>query len=152
MRIDKSSALIGRVAASGDTLQADFTGASGNPVSVLLPFDQAKELTTFLPKLLTDALRLRTQNDEARFVFALDKWKIEITSDSRLTVTMTSPDGFEVSFGMAHQECLALARALRTEAEWPSDRAEASIKRTRLPQIGDSARGVPVPECFDSPK
>jgi hypothetical protein len=126
MRIDKCGVVVGRIIAYGETLQLDFVDTRGIPITLLLPFDQARELTTSLPTLLTYALRAPTQDSNPRHVFALDRWHVEVTPDSRLMITLTSSDGFEVSFGMTRQECLALARGLRAEIISAAKQEEAA--------------------------
>ena len=74
---------------------------SDTAVSVELPFDQAEAVAMTLPHLLTNAVRRRTGQQEARYVFALGEWLIEDTKDVNcLIVTLKTPDGFEVSFGI----------------------------------------------------
>ena len=69
-----------------------------------------------LPQLLTFALKAKTGDDSARYVFTLAQWRLEAATDSRLIITLGTPDGFEVSFCMTLQECRELARALRADA------------------------------------
>lgn len=127
MRIDGNKLTTCGVAANGESLHLDLVDKAGNPVSLSLPFDQARALTKMLPRLLTLALKARTGNDTARHVFALAKWRLEAAADSRLIVTIESPDGFEVAFCMPLQECWEFARALSADAEWAPDRREALI-------------------------
>jgi hypothetical protein len=70
---------------------------------------------------------VQTGDDTARYVFTLNQWRLEAAADSRLIITLGTPDGFEVSFCMTIDECGELARALRANAEWPPDRIQASL-------------------------
>jgi hypothetical protein len=127
MRIDGTKLTTCGVAANGESVHLELIDTAGKPVSLSLPFDQARALTKTLPQLLTLALKARTGNDTARYVFALAKWRLEAAADSRLIVTIGSPDGFEVSFCMPLEECWEFARALRADAEWAPDRRQALI-------------------------
>jgi hypothetical protein len=121
MRIDGSKLTTCGVTQNGETVHLDLIDRAGRPVSLSLPFDQARALTMTLPQLLTFALKARTGNDTALHVFPLEKWRLEAAADSRLIITIGSPGGFEVSFCMPLQECWEFARALSADAEWGSD-------------------------------
>ena len=127
MKIDGSRLTTCGVAPNGATLRFDLIDTAGDPVSLFLPFDQARNLTMTLPQLLSFALKARTGNDTARHVFALAQWRLEAATDSRFIITFTTIDGFEASFCMALEECWQLARALKADAEWAPGRAKASV-------------------------
>jgi len=99
---------------------------------VELPFDQAEVVTT-LPHLLSRAVRQRTGNDEARYVFDLGEWVIEGAKErSCLIATLKTPNGIGVfaipleacrSFGwtLPHQACDAIeARNFGKQARPPA--------------------------------
>jgi hypothetical protein len=127
MRIDSSKLTTCGVTSNGETVHLDLVDTAGQPVSLSLPFEQARALIMTLPQLLTFALKARTGDDTARHVFPLEKWRLDAAADSRLIITMGSPGGFEVSFCMPLQECREFARALSANAEWAPDRIEALI-------------------------
>jgi len=88
----------------------------GNPVSVQLPFDQAEAVAMTLPQLLTAAIRTRTRDDAARYVFGLGGWSIESVEDrERLIVTLTTSDGFQVSFSAPSDTFRVLGSTLKQE-------------------------------------
>jgi hypothetical protein len=121
MEIDGSTLTTCAVAPNGETIRLDLVDAGGTPVSLRLPFDQARLLTMTLPQLLTFALKAKTGNDTARHVFSLGSWRLEAAADLRLIITFGTPDGFEVSFCAHVQDGWELARALGAEAEWVPD-------------------------------
>jgi hypothetical protein len=127
MRIDGSRLINCGVTSNGETVHLDLVDVVGKPVSLCLPFHQARTLTMTLPQLLTFALKAQTGDDSARYVFTLAQWRLEAATDSRLIITFGTPDGFEVSFCMTLQGCRELARALRADADWGPDGAEAPI-------------------------
>jgi hypothetical protein len=127
MRIDGARLIKCGVTSNGETVHLDLVDTVGKPVSVCLPFDQARTLTMTLPQLLTFALQAQTGDDTARYVFTLAQWRLEAAADSRLIITFGTPDGFEVSFCMTLQECWEIARALGADAEWAANRTQASI-------------------------
>ena len=127
MRIDGSRLINCGVTSDGETVHLDLVDVVGKQVSLCLPFHQARTLTMTLPQLLTFALKAKTGDDSARYVFTLAQWRLEAAADSRLIITLGTPDGFEVSFCMTLQDCRDLARALRADADWAPDRSEPLI-------------------------
>jgi hypothetical protein len=127
MKIEGSRLTTCSVAPDGETLRLDLIDKSGDPISLSLPFDEAHSLTMTLPQLLTFALKVRTGDDTARYVFALAQWRLEAATDARFIITFTTPDGFEASFCLGLEECWQLARALKADAEWGPRDAKVSV-------------------------
>lgn len=115
------------VTSDGKTICLDLLDSSGDPISLHLPFDQARALTMTLPRLLTAALKARTGNDTARHVFSLGSWRLEAATDLQLIITLSTTDGFAVSFCAQSQDCYQLARALGAHAEWAPDGARILV-------------------------
>ena len=92
-----------------------------------LPLDQAKAVVMTLPHLLARAVRRRTGNDEARYVFGLHEWSIEAAKDNKcLITTLKTTNGFEVSFGIPFEACQSLGWNLQNGAERAIDAGELS--------------------------
>jgi hypothetical protein len=127
MRIDGSRLINCGVTANGETVHLDLVDVVGKPVSLCLPFHQARSLTMTLPQLLSFALKAQTGDAAARYVFTPAQWRLEAAADSRLIITFGTPDGFEVSFCMTLQDCCELARALRANTDWTLDRTQPVI-------------------------
>jgi hypothetical protein len=121
----------------GKALELNFVDAAGTPVALQVPFDHAQAMAMTLPRLLTLALKQITGNPKARYVFPLGKWSIESGIDQEcLITTLSTEDGFEVSFGIPAEACRGLGWALRDEAD-----ARARSDDTQLaPDGGDPVR------------
>jgi hypothetical protein len=85
----------------------------GTPVSLRLPFDQAQAVAMTLPSLLARALQSLTGSPDARYVFPLDRWFVELSRqhDGSL-LTLATNDGFEVSFGIPAEASKGLGLTL----------------------------------------
>jgi hypothetical protein len=112
-----------RVAEDGADVRLEFIDQSGKTVVVELPLDQAEAVVMTLPRLLSRAVRQRTGNDEARYVFHLGEWVVEGAKEhSCLIATLKTDNGFEVSFAMPLEACRSFGWTLQHEA---SDAIEA---------------------------
>lgn len=97
----------------GHVLRLDFVDETGADVSLELPFDQTQAIAMTLPALLTRALQAITGKESSRYVFPLDRWAAEKSDDSNtLLLTLTTDDGFQVSFGVAAEACRGLGLTL----------------------------------------
>src|SRR5882757_3039591 len=101
----------------GQIIRLGFLDEAGEPVSVAFPFRQAASVMMTLPRLLSKALRQQTRNDTSRYVFSLGRWSIESSDQPCLIMTLTTDDGFEVSFGIPFETCRAMGWALRDEGQ-----------------------------------
>jgi hypothetical protein len=121
----------------GETIKLEFLDERRNPVSLLLPFENAESIAMTLPRLLTQAVRAQTRQHSARYVFPLGQWLLEGIEDHQCCIlTLKTVDGFEVSFRVPQASCRALGWALRHEA---ADAAEAG-------DSGDPPAGFGKPE------
>ena len=107
-----------RVAPDGGEVGLEFLDASGAAVRLELPIEQAESLIMTLPKLLACALRQRTGDGDARYVFGLGEWAIESAKGQTcLIATLKTPDGFEVCFSIPFEACRSLGCNLLRAAE-----------------------------------
>lgn len=112
-----------RVAEDGVDVTLEFVDQAGQAVALKLPLDQAEAIVMTLPRLLSNAVRQRTGNDEARYVFDLGQWAIESArKHGCLIATLKTPDGFEVSFAIPPEAGRSFGWTLQREA---SDAIEA---------------------------
>jgi hypothetical protein len=101
MKISSRELTTCHVADDGSKVNLEFLDQSGMPVTVELPFEQAEAVVMTLPQLLTNALRQKTGNQDARYVLGLHAWAIEGVKDQQcLIATLKTTDGFEVCFGI----------------------------------------------------
>jgi hypothetical protein len=99
-----------------------------------------------LPRLLTQAVKAQTGQDNARYVFALGRWLLEGVEDHQsLILTLATVDGFEVSFRIPHATCRALGWSLQHDSD--DDTADLGDPRgASLPN-----RGTPMVRATISP-
>jgi hypothetical protein len=90
----------------GSTIALGLLDHSGRPVTLELPLEQAEAVAVTLPHLLSQAVKKKTGNDKSRYVFKVDEWAIETVEDhDSLVVTLTTGNGFSVSFDFSYAAC-----------------------------------------------
>jgi len=102
----------------GKTIGLDFFGQTGEPMSIEMPFDQAASIVMTLPRLLSAALKMQTRDSQARYVFSLGNWSLELAKDQNCRIlTLRTPDGFEVAFAISFETSAAMGSALAGGSE-----------------------------------
>jgi hypothetical protein len=81
-----------------------------------------------LPHLIGRAVALRTKDPTARCVFSLKQWTLERVDADGLIVTLSTDDGFAVSFSVPLTTCNALGFALRHESESTGGRFDEELR------------------------
>jgi hypothetical protein len=100
------------ITGDGSRFRMSFRCGGGEQGSLSLPTECLSELIMTLPRMVTQALRARHGDDSLRLVYAADNVRVEQSSDAKTAiVTLTTPDGFEVSFGLTEQQMKALVDA-----------------------------------------
>ena len=136
MKIASSKLTSSGVAPDWETVELEFLDQSGAATTLQLPLDQAEAVVMTLPHVLAYALKRRTGQQDARYVFGLGEWCIEDTRDQdSLIVTLKTTDGFEVSFGIPFEAGRALGFSLQHEAKAAiaaSERDEESVAPGRM--------------------
>ncbi len=111
----------------GETVKLEFVDAGGNPISLLLSFEDAESIAMTLPRLLTQAVKAQAGQDNARYVFALGRWLLEGVEDRQsLILTLATIDGF--GHCSTTQRMTQLTLAMRPQGP----RNERSTKRWAL--------------------
>lgn len=114
-----------RVAEDGSNVELEFLDHAGGPVILELPLEQAEAVVMTLPHLLARAVKWRSGDEEARYVFGLDEWSIEGAKDNDcLIATLKTTNGFEVSFGIPFEACQSLGWNLQNGADRAIDAGE----------------------------
>jgi len=114
------------VADDGSKLGLEFRDQSGTLVTVELSFEQAEAVVMTLPRLLAAAVRQKTGNQDARYVFGLHGWSIEGAKNQQcLIATLKTLDGFEVCFGIPFEAGRVFGWNLQRLAEGVLDTASA---------------------------
>jgi hypothetical protein len=89
----------------GTSLRVNFVCDDGSRRCVTVPTVYLGNLIMTLPQLMQRALQARHQDDSLRLVHRTDRICIEKSSDPKIIVlTLATPDGFEVSFGLSRQQ------------------------------------------------
>jgi len=97
----------------GRTIGLGFVGQAGEPVSIEMPFDQAASIVMTIPRLLSAALKMQARDAQARYVFSVGNWSLELAKDQNCRIlTLRTPDGFEVAFAISFETSAAMGSAL----------------------------------------
>ena len=103
-----------QVDAGGEAFRLNFEGADGQPISLTLPSDCLRALLMTLPQLTAQALRAKYRDDTLKVVYPVGKWSLQVASDGvHRILTLSTPDGFEVSFALQDDDAGSLAASLR---------------------------------------
>jgi hypothetical protein len=121
MKISSKKLTVCRVAPDGSNVGLEFLDHAGTSVVLELPLDQAEAVVMTLPHILARATKLRTGNDDARYVFGLNEWCIEGANENCLIATLKTTDGFEVSFGIPLEVCRSFGWNLQHAADQAHD-------------------------------
>lgn len=98
---------------TGDLFRFGFEGVDGRPASVVLPVDCLRSLLMTLPNVIEQALQARYGDDTLKVVYPMGGWSLEAAAGSSSTIlTMTTPDGFKVSFALSPEDAGGLATSL----------------------------------------
>jgi hypothetical protein len=102
----------------GEAVRLDLVNHAGFAVSLEMSIEQAESVVMTLPRLLATAVKARTGDSQSRYVFPTGQWSLETTDGANcLLMTLTTTDGFEVTFGVPFAQCRGLGQALRHYGE-----------------------------------
>lgn len=106
------------VAQDGARVRFNCRDADGGAVCLSLPVDSMIQMVMTLPRIAQAALRRRHGDDSLRLVYPAGSWLIErdIAQPDTLIVTLSTSDGFEVSFGFDPPKLRAMEDTLREAA------------------------------------
>jgi hypothetical protein len=107
---------------NGEIVMLEFVDEGGRSISVRFAFEHAQSIAMTLPRLLTQAVKAQTGQDNARYVFPLGEWTLEgIEGDQSCILTLKTEDGFEVSFGMPPAASKSLGWSLQHDVDAGSE-------------------------------
>jgi hypothetical protein len=96
-------------AKDGSTVRLSMTDAAGRPVSLVLPFACLSQLIMTLPGVARRALQLQRGDPSLRVVYPASEFRLELADDFETRIlTLETPDGFSVSFGLSETQCRAI--------------------------------------------
>lgn len=108
----------------GDSISLGLVDEDGGSVELEVSASDACAIAMTLPQLLKNSLKEKYHDDSLRYVFPLDGWQVEATSDgAQVIVTLTTDGGFEVSFSTQPEICGSLGSALMESLGHPVERA-----------------------------
>jgi hypothetical protein len=97
----------------GNHFQLGFIDGEGKACFLSLPSDCLKSLIMTLPQAMERALQIRYRDNSLRLVFRAHRLRIELASDRETFIaTLTTQDGFAVSFTLDDAQMLSFADAL----------------------------------------
>jgi hypothetical protein len=97
------------IASDGNWFRMSFICVNGKRGSLSLPTESLMALIMTLPRMMTEALAARFGDDRLRLVFQAVEVLIEGSPDpNTFIITLTTPDGFSVSFSLNRQQLDAL--------------------------------------------
>ena len=89
------------VSPDGAAVAINVTDNEGVPGSLVLSTDVLRSLIMSLPRAMQQALQLRYRDPSLRLVYPLGPWRLEASTDpERLLLTLSTTDGFEVTFSV----------------------------------------------------
>jgi hypothetical protein len=103
------------VTPDGQRIALGFVDTAGQLSAIHLPIDQAGSLAMTLPALIERALRVSFRDETLRYTYPLGSWKFEHAhNQSQGIVTLSTTDGFSVSFSLRQRQQHELGEALVT--------------------------------------
>jgi hypothetical protein len=106
------------VSPDGTTMSINVIDADKECSSLVLPTECLKEMIMTLPEMMGQALRRRYRDPSLRLVYPLGRWRLEgSTEPAKLILTLSTIDGFAVSFSVAADQLTQMANDARTSKE-----------------------------------
>jgi len=107
------------VSPDGESFAIHVTDEEARPATLVLPAECLNALMMTLPEMVRRSLHRRFRDDTMRVVYPVGSWEVEASPQpGTVIVTLRTPDGFQVSFGLAALEMLRMAtRSASASAE-----------------------------------
>lgn len=107
----------------GEHVRLGLEDEAGDPCAVLLPIGVLSGLMMTIPRMLQDALKAKFSDGSLRMIHTLGDWRVERAAGTDASIlSLSTPDGFEVTFAVATPQADRLGRTLRHAATpTPSD-------------------------------
>jgi len=98
------------VAPDGESVSIQVMDEEGRPAALVLPSECLNGLLMTLPEMVRQTLSIRFQNQTMRLVYPVGSWEVESSAvPGSAVVTLRTPDGFAVSFGLSALELLRMS-------------------------------------------
>ena len=87
------------VAADGSCFRLNVKDEAGRAGALILPAECVRQLLMTIPRIAEQTIQGQSQDSSLRLVYPLQDWKLEAAAgDGRVILTMSTGEGFEVSF------------------------------------------------------
>jgi len=81
-----------------------------------MPLECLNQLMMTLPGIVRQAVQRRYRDPSLRIVYTVARFQVELADDSETRIlTLETPDGFSVSFGLTEEQCREIAIDRRSE-------------------------------------
>jgi hypothetical protein len=118
MKIDARGLTGCSVVEGGERISLGMVDEKGEALELKVSASDACAIAMTLPTLLNLSMKEKFRDESLRYVFPLDDWKIETASDGKqIIVTLTTGQGYEVSFASPPDACRLLGSALAAPLE-----------------------------------
>ena len=98
------------VSPDGESFAIHVTDEQAQPGALVLPAECLNALMMTLLEMVRRSLHRRFHDDTMRLVYPVGSWEVEKSPQvGTVIVTLRTPDGFQVSFGLAALEMLRMA-------------------------------------------
>jgi hypothetical protein len=103
-------------AEDGSSVRLSMKDAAGLHLSLCMPLECLNQLMMTLPGLVRQALQRRYRDPSLRIVYTVARFQVELADDSETRIlTLETPDGFSVSFGLTEEQCREIGIDRRSE-------------------------------------
>jgi hypothetical protein len=93
------------IAEDGSSIKIGMRDRDGRAAVLILPPECISALIMTLPGIMQQAMQRRHRDPNAKLVYPLAGWTVErARDDSRLILSLSTPDGFSVSFAASERE------------------------------------------------
>jgi hypothetical protein len=99
--IDGKALTTCQVDPAGEAIRLNFESVDGRAASLTLPAECLRSLLMTLPRLTAQALRAKYRDETLKVVYPVGGWSLHLAADGvHRILTLSTPDGFEVSFAL----------------------------------------------------
>jgi hypothetical protein len=105
-------------AEDGSSIRLDLQDVNGRSISLHMPLHCLNQLIMTLPLMVNRALQQKHHDASLRMVYPVARFRLELAGDFETRIlTLETPDGFNVSFGLTQEQCREIAEGHPCESE-----------------------------------
>jgi hypothetical protein len=102
------------VSPDGSTISINVTDENSKPGSLVLSSECLQSLIMSMPEMMQQALQRRYHDPSLRLVYPLGDWRLETSTEpGKLILTLSTSDGFAVSFAVTPGELRKFANTAK---------------------------------------